>query len=136
MERTELSATASTGGPSIEVSDGETDTIEVIAAPARATLSVVIESDVELDGDALARISVLINREAKRCSEIAFVNARDQKALVHENRRIAALPKDRPHIVATIGRKDPDSVTVIRGEYEITHEKKKMTIRAPKETAR
>lgn len=128
MERTELAAGASAGGPSINV-----DGTDIVTAPSTARLSVVIEGDVAISDDAMARIMGVLNREAKRFAEIAFVDARDQKAAVIEADRVRSLPTDRPHILAIVGRKDPESVLVLKGEYDVSFGKAKRTLRAAKE---
>lgn len=125
MAQVTLSASGTAGGPSVET-NGKT----VVAQPSTATLSVAIEGDLGLSDDAIGRISAVLAREALRFAQIAFVDGRDQQVAVHEAERIRALPKTRAHIFASIGRKDPESVVVARGEYEVTFGKTKRTLKA------
>jgi hypothetical protein len=60
-----------------------------------------------LTDDARDRIQSVLNREAQRVSEIAYVNTKDQVEAKAEAERLKHVPADRPHIVAAAGTKDP-----------------------------
>ena len=79
----------------------------------------------QMPDDVVARIYILLNREAERLAQVAAVSIRDQEVNRNEAERIRQLPKERPHIIVAVGTKEPDAVMVVRGSFEVGG--KKMT---------
>jgi hypothetical protein len=78
--------------------------------------------------EAIERIYTVMRRETQRFAEISAVNVDDQETAAAEAKRVRDLPADRPVIMAAAGTKDPESVQVLRGSYQVG----KKTVHAPK----
>jgi hypothetical protein len=90
-------------------------------------LTAEIPSVVALRSDAAMRATMVLQREAQRLAEIAFVDYRDAAAEPAEMERIRNAPKDRSSVIVQAGTREKvesgefkleDVVQVVRGSVE------------------